>query len=255
MEQLLAAPPLGLVVPEWVGAVPAREAWLRQVKASGVHVVVFGGAPEQADFDHVMSDHEQGSYDVTRWLISQGRKRILNLWPKPGDWYWCVNRRRGYERAMREAGLEALPTDVFGILPEAMPDIPGWGGGNRFEVASHLFAGYLAGWMAGADPVDAILLVNDGFVAPVAAGLRILGKKPGRDVLLAGYDNFWSGVSERAFESTPPSVSVDQRSFEMGQKMIRMLLDRAAGRLPEGPQCRAVKPKLVFFDEVNASEV
>ena len=255
MERLLAAPPFGVVVPEPFKPIPNLELWLRQLRAAGVSVVVYGGAPELADFDRVMSDHDQGSYELTRWLISQGRKRILNLWGKPGNYYWNVNRRRGYERAMQEAGLEALPTVLVTPLPEKSSDAPPGVDRDYFEIRAYQLAGHLASWVGGADPVDAIMLSNDGDAPPAASALRILGKQPGSEVLIIGYDNQWGNVPERAWDATPPAATMDKCNFDMGQEMVRLLMDRAAGRLPQDPQCRVVKPKMVFFHGGEADGV
>ena len=255
MERLLAAPPLGVVVPEPFKPIPNLESWLRQLRAAGVAVAVYGGAPELADFDRVMSDHDQGSYELTRWLISRGRKRILNLWGKPGNYYWNITRRQGYERAMQEAGLEALPTVLFTPLPRNSPDAPPGDPKGNFEIKAYQLAGHLAPWIGGADPVDAIMLTNDGDVPPAASALRILGKESGREVLITGYDNQWGSVPEQAWEATPPAASMDKCNFKIGQEMVRLLMDRAAGRLPQDPQCRVVKPKMVFFEGNKADGV
>jgi len=259
MKRLLAAPPFGVVVPEPFKPIPNLELWLRQLRAAGVSVVVYGGAPELADFDRVMSDHDQGSYELTRWLISQGRKRILNLWGKPGNYYWNVNRRRGYERAMKEAGLVVLPTVLVTPLPdkssEKSSDAPPGVDRDYFDIRAYQLAGHLATWVGGAEPVDAIMLGNDGDAPPAATALRILGKQPGSEVLITGYDNQWGSASERAWDDTPPAATMDKCNFDMGQEMVRLLMDRAAGRLPQDPQCRVVKPRMVFFHGGDADGV
>jgi DNA-binding LacI/PurR family transcriptional regulator len=100
--------------------------------------------------------------------------------------------------------------------------------------------------------VDALLLESDGLAFPVAAACRLLGRKPGSDLLLAGYDNYAIDLEwERQQEPVGPSVTMDKRNSEMGREMVRLLLDRCQGRLPVGPQVRLVAPELIPLDGVS----
>jgi DNA-binding transcriptional regulator YhcF (GntR family) len=53
----------------------------QQMQGVGIPVVVYGDEPELANFDRVISDHESGSYELTRWLIERGCRRILRARP------------------------------------------------------------------------------------------------------------------------------------------------------------------------------
>ena len=53
--------------------------------------------------DSVFTDDEEGAYRATRYLLELGHRRIAHLGAAellPG-----MRRRRGYERALREAGI------------------------------------------------------------------------------------------------------------------------------------------------------
>lgn len=65
--------------------------------------VLFGHGPETIDW--LDFDNEQGTYVATRHLIEQGHTRI-GLMDFPSTEPFIVERRAGYSRAMREAGLE-----------------------------------------------------------------------------------------------------------------------------------------------------
>ena len=102
-----------------------------------------------SEIDAVTSDHEAGSYALTKWLISQGRKRILRFWQLavsgPSEVQpWLTQRNAGYERAMRECGVEPLPAvEIFD---------PGYHNFNNteedFKLQSRLMAGYLVEHLA-----------------------------------------------------------------------------------------------------------
>lgn len=251
LGRFLASPPLGVVVPEAVWPMPGQELWLHRLKSAGTPVVVYGDSPDMAEFDRVLADHESGSYELTRWVIAQGRRRIVNLAAgRSADVYWYQNRLRGYERAMREAGLtprpsahwtslrDALPRENAGRLPPA----------ENFELEFHAMAGYLAPLLRGPEPVDALMVVDDGQAITAAAALRLLGYEPGRDVLLVGYDNIWAGCQERQWESAVPAATVDKCNSQIGQELVRLLMDRVEGRLPQQPQRRVVSSRLVVVE-------
>lgn len=240
IEHLVAAKPLGVVFtelhPQWERALQIA----RALTAGGVPLVVYGGAPELAAYDRVLSDHEDGSYELTRFLIAQGRRRLLNVWTAPATGYWFARRRAGYERALNEAGLEPLP-DL--IVP---PFAPAHGRREAFENSVRQLASFLIEPFSAQNPVDALLMATDVDAIGAAAACRLFGKTPHEDVAIAGYDNFWRDCGEMQFESCPPLATMDKRDAEMGGALVHLLLERTNSTLPEGPQSRLVAPHLVL---------
>src|SRR5207248_1828373 len=103
--KLAADHPMGVVIPE--ASYPprpiARELLDKLIECQ-VRFVVYGDWPQWARFDRVASDHETGAYELTRWLVGQGCRSILMLWPEPTDAWWAKARRIGHERALKEVG-------------------------------------------------------------------------------------------------------------------------------------------------------
>jgi len=188
----------------------AQEIW-SSLSNAGIPVVVYGDAPELAEFDSVVSDHAAGAYQLTKWLIERGRKRILRMWHLAADSplghrpEWLARRDAGYEQAMKEAGLKPLPAI------EQRDMIPRDSTRETFQAYTQLAAGQLLPHLTGANPIDAIMLTSDGVLAPVAAACKMFGKNPKSDILLAGYDNFWQDDVSRQWETTIPAVTVDKR--------------------------------------------
>jgi DNA-binding LacI/PurR family transcriptional regulator len=211
---------------------------LTELREAGIPFVAYGDGPLLERCDRVTSDHEQGCYLLTRWMIERGRRRILCFWHNLGDVPWLAERRRGYERAMREAGLEPLPTAEH-------PDKEHPREADAFRNSARLAAGHLAEHLLRENAVDAVLLTSDGDVAYAAAACRLLGKSPESDVLLAGYDNYWADTPERQAEPTPPVITIDKQNTQIGAELVRLLRQRIAGELPDAPQCRRVEPRLV----------
>jgi DNA-binding LacI/PurR family transcriptional regulator len=237
---LMGDKPRGVIVTE-VGAHSAAIVELAaDLKQRGVPAVFYGDAPEVAGFDRVTSDHELGGYLLTRWLIEQGRRRILPVWPEPANAYWLSFRWRGYERAMREAGLEPLPHLK---VPLAREDVGTYEA--RLHANAQSWVPYLEPYFSGPTPVDALMLASDGYTVATAEACRLLKCEPNRDVALAGYDNYWQESPEREFEATAPMVTIDKLNPKMGAQLVELLFDRIEDRLPAAPQRRVVAPELI----------
>lgn len=151
--------------------------------------------------------NEDGARDATRYLIGLGHRRIVHIAGLP--WHRdAIDRRKGYERALAEAGI---PLDPALIAP------------GDFEEASAVAS------------IDALLDQGVDFTAIFAsndqmargAGLALMRRKlsiPG-DVSLVGFDD------DRTSAFTwPPLTTVRQPTAEVGSAAVRALLDELNGR-------------------------
>ena len=213
---------------------------LEGFRAAGSAVVAFGENPELAPFDTVVSDHALGSYLLTRWLIQQGRRRILRVWDLgPGRRpAWLKERDRGHQDALREAKLRSRPVVEFSFQPTGA-------GEDGFQEAARFAADLLPEHLTGRNSVDAIMVASDGHLFPFATACRLFGKEPGEDITIVGYDNYWADCFEREWESYQPPITVDKDNFEIGRSLVELLEARVAGKLPGKPQRRTVEPQLV----------
>lgn len=251
VRRLAEEKPVGVLVPELHGGGPQTPQLIQMLVAAGTRVVVYGGDPELAPFDRVMSDHEAGAYQMTRWLIQQGKQQIAHIWPAPANGYWYAPRQAGYERAMREAGLTPRPPILCSPLPLVESESAEDQRRIVFDAAVRSTAGFLVEHMIGAAPLDALMVGTDRDAFAVTAAVRMFGRIPGKDFLVTGYDNYWTQSYERAFETCPPAATVDKCNDRMGHEMVSLLLERVAGRLPEAPQCRQVEPVVVATESVE----
>jgi len=216
---------------------------VRQVRQAGIPVVVCGHEPTLAEFDMVGSDHALGAYQLTRWLLERGHRHILRTFPRsPRDCFgqaWVGQRQTGFERAMHEAGIAPLPLltyQAFGREPATAEEA---------DYAARAVAGYLVEQFRAHPEIDTIMVPSDGIVYQTATACRILGREPGRDITIVGYDNYWRDCLERSWEAYIPPVTVDKRNPELGTALAQMLLDRAAGRLGMAPLQRLIEPLLL----------
>jgi DNA-binding LacI/PurR family transcriptional regulator len=244
IEHLAQAAPRGVLVVDTIGDLEDAVAVARTLQERGLRVAVLGDGSQLAQFDRVASDHESGAYALTRWMIEQGRKRILNLWGASARGSWLDERERGYRRAMNEAGLEPL-----GIA--RMEPISRQEDAESFALGARRTAGTLVEHLVGESGVDALLLLTDRDAFYAAAACRLFGREPGRDVLIGGYDNYWRDCAERQFESSVPAATIDKWNDRIGAEAVRLLLERVAGTLPDEPQLRRIEPQLI---DVGASK-
>jgi DNA-binding LacI/PurR family transcriptional regulator len=228
-----------VIVPEYT---TLDRGMLDGLAAAHVPTVVAGDRTEAQDFDRVVSDHAAGAADEVRWLVAQGRQRIVQLMSDGFESvYWLRDRRRGYERAMRESGLEPLPPLIVHREVQTQGNARDRG---ETERQARFLAGYLVQASRELRP-EALLLFSDENVAAAALACRYCGLDPDRGVALAGYDNFWTEHWTQRIACFAPQVTVDKRNWEIRQELARLALARAAGTLPVAPQRRLVKPLLL----------
>jgi DNA-binding LacI/PurR family transcriptional regulator len=243
LPHLVSAPPRGLVVAHTVSDLPSREALLATLRVGEIPIVVWGDEHEWPGCDVVLSDHEQGSRNLAGWLLDNGCRRLLRYRPVEAQAHdWMRRRDAGFEGALMAAGLPVLaPVEVPG-MEETPVDAA------AFEKNAHLLAGYLFRHLSGPEAADAILANSDVFISELAAACRILGKTPGRDIVLAGYDNCWADCRERRWDDTSPRVTVDKQDRQIGKALATLLFDRIGGGLPPEPQRRMIEQKLVVIE-------
>ncbi len=217
-------------------------ALLREVRKSKLPVTIYSDTVEVPEFDCVQSDHALGTSLLIDFLVKRGVRRPLLMLPEvPGSQPWIRARRRGYEQACKEHGLEPLPSIMI-------PDVTSeWGKEDLFRQETRLLAGYLAEPLLSEESPDAILLVTDGHFAAVAAACRILKRNPGTDILIAGYDNYWIETPEIRYESTRPVATIDKENETIGAELVRTALKRANKQLSEESANVVISPRLVVI--------
>ena len=240
IDAFFRSPPAGMVVTSSVNDRPIALHALARCREAHVPAVVYGNAPELRSFDRVYADHRAGSRMLTEWLLRQGRRRIVPLFPFAPSKYWMRERLEGYAEAMRAAGLEPHPCVALGDAElEAHAE-----GGRRFTFFKALALDKVL-QLRREGGVDALLCYNDDWTLPVLAAIRDLGLEPNRDILVAGYDNVTRSAELGAFESARPIVTIDKHYEKTAVDLAALLLARMAGTLPPEPQARTHPQELV----------
>ncbi len=177
--------------------------------------------------DIVTVDREQGAYLATRHLLALGHRRIALTVPASAVAPLLRNRIQGYERALREAGLEPDPTLL--LSPQApMPS---------FEDGHHVARQALSL----PQPPTALFCVNDRVAIGAMQYLFQHGVRIPEEIALVGFD----GLEEAAYTAVP-LTTVEQPMSEVAERAVEVLIWRIQ---QSGTEHRAqrvvVAPRLV----------
>ena len=234
-------PPHGLILCSAVYRFADAFKALERLRKTGLAVVAEGNPPGAEHVDRVVSDHTEGAATLTRFLIERGCRRIVYMLPGAEHArYWVDKRMAGYQQAMEEAGLTPLPPSIqlMGMHINTEQD---------FDAMTILKLGHLTDFIQTHGDIDAVMCASDGLVAPVAAALRKMGRRPQEDVLIVGYDNFAQDVTGTQWEPTQPLATVDKNNMQIGRQLVDLLLARINGELDSQPVEHVVKPSLVVL--------
>jgi phosphoserine phosphatase RsbU/P len=154
----------------------------------------------------VRIDNESGVAGLTRHLLEvHGRRRIAFI---AGLGSEAVQRRKGYERALREFGIEPDPALYFA---------------GDYNIDSGRSAA--AHWCAGSKPLcDAIVAANDWMAAGALKELHERGLHVPRDIALVGFDDI-----DRARFMAPPLTTIRQTPRLLGIEAVAQIADLLSG--------------------------
>ena len=239
-----------VVLDDAFGLAPDYQAVLAPLMVRGIPLIVQSDRlpdTEAATLDLVRCDHRSGAAALTRLLAARNRRRLIATFP---EWLgatpqWIGEREQGIREAC--AALRLAPPSIIRLsqlIEVADPDL-------RFQRLVRVATGFLHEHLCGATPADALLIASDGEVAPAATACRFLGRTPGSDLDLVGFDDYWRGIPERRYECYLPEASMDRDGTHVGLALAKLVAQRLAE--PLTPAClHLVQPRFVSCDQVEA---
>ncbi len=237
--------PFGVVFSENSGLPPPPETCSKLFNA-GIPFVAYGDFP---GIDRVTCDHSSGTYELAKYLISRGSRRIaLYIQEDHRNGYWIKDRLDGLKKATSEEGLDYLEP----IYELPLKGVTGRNEEEYFKARAAFSAGCLAPALLGSNPPDTLMLLSDWIVPQISTACEVLGKKPGTDILIAGYDNFYDETPDFRLNPALPVATVEKFLAESGRKMAEILFARAEGKLPPEPKRIMITPKVIPI-EVKSS--
>ncbi|MBV9169321.1 MAG: LacI family DNA-binding transcriptional regulator [Chloroflexi bacterium] len=224
VEQLLRSGRLDGVVVRLVDSVEdANDALLGLIASAAVPCVCLEQPPDpRFGLDAVLFDSFAGAYEATTYLMELGHRRIAHL---QGDLLYesAQARRRGYEHALRDAGI-ALDADLIQ--------------GNTWDPTAVDDA--VERLWSLVDRPTAIFAANDNLAFRAMGVLHLAGARVPDDVALIGFDDI-----PLAHEMVPALTTVRIPLDEIGRRASRLVLEQL-GKPERGPaRTEVIVPHLV----------
>ncbi|MBK9125761.1 MAG: LacI family DNA-binding transcriptional regulator [Chloroflexi bacterium] len=189
---------------------------------SNIPFVVFGRTENVDEYVFIDVDGEAGQAALTRHFIGLGHRRIAYLAP-PSELMFAHYRRRGYERAMQDAGLTI---DQALVVETELTERAGSQAAKRL--------------LDLADPPTAIMTGNDQVAFAVMGAVQERGLLVGQDIAVGGFDDVSS-----AEHIHPGLTTVHQPIFDIAQRCATILLQLIAG-VAIASRATLIEPELVI---------
>lgn len=195
---------------------------LTMLQEGGLPLVFFDRIVPEITADQVIIDDEEAAYKATKHLIENGKKRIAHF-AGPQNLVIGRDRKEGYLRAIREAGLQ--------VDPQLIIDADTY---EKALIATHHL-------LAMGNPPDGIFATNDLTAIGSMQALQKKGIKIPQEIGVVGFsDGRFSGITE------PNLTSVDQHGYEMGSVATEILLNRLLSPIETYvPQTRVLSANLI----------
>lgn len=169
------------------------------------------------DYDFLGLDNRAGAHLATARLLELGHRRIA-FYGGHADSSSCHQRRLGYQDALAAAGITVDPR----LMIETAP--------TRLEANAHADALF-----ASDSKPTAAVCYNDAVALGLMLGLARLGRHPGTDFAVTGFDN----IPEAAV-GLPPLTTINADPRARGRQAAELLLQRTA--TPSQPRRAVVVP-------------
>ena len=176
---------------------------IRQIMKHGTPVVLLDRRIPDVDVDTVRCDTLDGTYQLTKYLISLGHRQISMMSGAVGV-STADDRVAGYRKALKEHGIAI--SDGYIIRGEFTPD-----------------SGYFMTKQAINLPLrpTALIAANNFITIGAMKALQEVGMEVPEDMALAGFDDL-----PPAIVTFPFFTVVTQPSYEMGTQAMQLLLKR-----------------------------
>jgi LacI family transcriptional regulator len=223
LERLIDAGIGGVILPPPLCDSPQM---LKKAEAAGVLPLAFATAVPREGISAIVVDDYKGAFDMTRYLVAAGHKRIGFI---QGDPKHSPSQRReqGYRAALAGAGIR--------IKAE-------WIAPGRFTYKSGLEAARKL--LAVSPRLTAIFASNDDMAAAVSAVAQGMGLSVPRDLSIAGFDD--APVASTVW---PELTTIRQPIADMAATAVAMLADQVRrGRNGNGSRAKHVREMLTLVE-------
>ena len=195
---------------------------------NNIHVVLADRTIPDVDTDYVTTDNFEGAYELTKYLINKGHRKIAIV----VSTLFSTERQRleGYEAALNDHDIDIDPSI---IIDDTGPFI------------KERYSQYARELLERKRDITAVFAGHDRIALLFYSAARQLGLSIPDDISLVGYDDL-------AF-TTISLTTMHQPIYEMGQESLKLILSRIRGRITE-PKHVVLKSHLVERTSVASLE-
>ena len=172
------------------------------IQDAQIPVVLCNVIYDENDIPSVSIDYEKSTYDVTKDLLDKGQKKVY-LATTVHRYSTNYHKVRGYERAMKDAGLEPLVFRTSGDV----------------SVNTLHFDEFIKN-----NEIDAVIAVRDSIAVSFINTAIRLGYKVPEDFKVVGLQN-----TKYAILSRPTLTCVDTPVYDIGAVSMRLLTKLMTG--------------------------
>ncbi|MGC9332675.1 MAG: LacI family DNA-binding transcriptional regulator, partial [Anaerolineae bacterium] len=165
----------------------------------GIPVILVDAYTLHQDYDAVVSDNFSGAYAAVNYLIEKGHRHIGILGGCQSSYPSLQERRRGYEKALQDQGIQQTYLTRCALQPEAALDA------TRELLEEH-------------PQITALFGCNDEVAIAAIHAAREVGRHVPEDISIIGYDDI-----DFAQYTTPPLTTMHVDKVMMGQEAVRLL--------------------------------
>lgn len=194
---------------------------LKRIEELMTPVVLIGDTNSNEQIFSVDVDNELGIREVVRYLHRLGHKKIGYI-TGPDEFSATYWRRKGYEGALKDLGLEQNPSWLIAS---------DWSESGGYKAMKELL---------NMNEITAVIASNDEMAIGALLCANELGYRVPTDISIVGFDDI--PVAKWVY---PPLTSVNQPFVEMGEKAAMGLIERLSDEKEIQGNRVLIKPNLV----------
>lgn len=178
-----------------------RDPRVKLLHEQGIPFVTYGRS--ELGFEHPWVDTDnEGAFELATWRLLENGHRHIALLNGPAIYTFAQLRQRGFEKALRKAGL--TPRSAW----MRHSDLTESGG---YTLARQ--------WLSERERPSALVCANDAMAIGAIAACREAGLRVGSDISIIGYGN-----SDASRYCDPPLTTIEHRVAENGRHIGQLLL-------------------------------
>lgn len=197
------------------------------------YVFIHGCFQQLKDKPHVLLDDYGGGYEVTKYLIQQGKREIIGIFK--ADDAQGQNRHKGYVKALQEAGIFYDPDKVIWFYTEDRTIQP-------YEQMKQMAVRRAKCYF------DGVVCYNDQIAIEAIRALQESGLSVPEDVAVTGFDNSYLAANGRV-----PLTTIDHPKEKLGEMAAELLLELIQdGVTPQNEKKKIIiPPKLIVRESTG----